>query len=178
MRGSADMSGAGEDQKQCPRCRASVLAAARVCKNCRHRFDPEAAPLAPSSSGSSRPSQESPGPVAGRRLRPLALLAGLVLAAAIVIGLVISGSDSMDESSVADEQPEIVISGDKIEERLDGQLASQTNDDVEDVSCPARDLTSGEKLDCDVHYESGAERMIVVQVSGSADDPELEVELK
>ena len=27
--------------KECPRCDRTVLAAARICKHCRHRFDEE-----------------------------------------------------------------------------------------------------------------------------------------
>lgn len=166
--------------KRCPSCGAEVLPAARVCRSCRHRFDG-------SQGGVERepvPGTLVPPPrerTSLGRVPPIAwILAGTAVMGTLIALVLSSGGDERsgrNDGASSSATDAIILSGVELESRLNDQLESQSSDPVSHVSCPDRDLSSGDLVDCTVAFASGRRQEIAVSVAGSEETPRLDISL-
>jgi len=98
-----------------------------------------------------------------------------IVAATIVIGIVVvialdSGGSTQQRSG-----DDVVLDGGMIESRLDERLRLRSGDAISEVRCPDAKFRDGDTADCTVFLDRGRELQIEVLVSGTAQDPRLDI---
>lgn len=71
--------------------------------------------------------------------------------------------------------PKPVLAGDQLGVQLSTRLHSNSSSEIQDVTCPTKDLFDGDIAICTVYYESGSALQINVSVSGTTDQPHVEI---
>lgn len=140
--------GLRESRKICPNCGGSVLAAARVCKQCRFRFAGEA----PNAENLDQFEGDSPK----RKPYGVALVVGFAIV--VIVALVVSIPKG---SSNDDQGPE--ISATELEQELSAQIRSKTEVPIDSIECDDAGQR-GDVVSCEAIYVGGDSQPILVEL--------------
>ena len=107
-----------------------------------------------------------------RRVKSAVAIAIAVAIAVIAIIALSSSGGSSDSSGVT----ETTYTGAWVEQELDANLASNSDDAVDDVTCADEPFDTGASISCTVHYASGDTRSLTVTNNGTTDSPSISVD--